>query len=102
MSIESAKAFLEKMKADAAFKSKVLSLPSTGDERKKFVMGSGFDFTFAELQQATATVTLEKDDEISPEDLDQIAAVCIGMAAVTVSAAAAGAVVSTVVADSVS
>jgi len=45
MSIESAKAFLEKMKADAAFKSKVLSLSSTGDERKKFVMGSGFDFT---------------------------------------------------------
>ena len=102
MSIESAKAFLEKMKADAGFKSKVLSLPSTGDERKKFVMGSGFDFTFAELQQATATVTLNKNDQIGPEDLDQIAAACIGRAAVTVSAAAAGAVVGTVVSDSVS
>ena len=102
MSIESAEAFLEKMKADAAFKSKVLSLPSTGDERKKFVMGSGFDFTFAELQQATATVTLKKDDEISPEDLDQIAAACIGMAALTVSAATSGAVIGSIVADSVS
>ena len=79
MSIASATAFLEKMKEDAAFKTKVLSLPSTGDERKKFVMGSGFDFTFAELQQATATVTLNKDDQIGPEDLDQIAAACIGL-----------------------
>ena len=102
MSIASAKAFLEKMKEDAAFKTKVLSLPSTGDERKKFVMGSGFDFTFAELQQATATVTLNKDDQIGPEDLDQIAAACIGMAALTVSAATSGAVIGSIVADSVS
>ena len=102
MSIESAKAFLEKMKADAAFKTKVLSLPSTGDERKKFVMGSGFDFTFAELQQASATVTLKKEDEMTPEDLDQIAAACIGMAALTVSAATSGAVIGSIVADSVS
>ena len=84
MSIESAKSFLERMKADADFKTKVLSLPSTGDERKKFVMGSGFDFTFAELQQATATVTLNKDDQIGPEDLDQIAAACIGLSSVSV------------------
>ena len=102
MSIASATAFLEKMKEDAAFKTKVLSLPSTGDERKKFVMGSGFDFTFAELQQASSTVTLKKDDEISPEDLDQIAAACIGMATVTVAAATGGAVVGTIVSDSVS
>ena len=102
MSIESAKAFLEKMRTDAGFKSKVLSLPSTGDERKKFVMGAGFDFTFAELQQASSTVTLKKDDEISPEDLDQIAAACIGMATVTVAAATGGAVVGTIVSDSVS
>ena len=102
MSSASAKAFLEKMKEDAAFKTKVLSLPSTGDERKKFVMGSGFDFTFAELQQATATVTLNKDDQIGPEDLDQIAAACIGMAALTVSAATSGAVIGSIVADSVS
>ena len=102
MSIESAKAFLEKMKADAAFKTKVLSLPSTGDERKKFVMGSGFDFTFAELQQASATVTLKKEDEMTPEDLDQIAAACIGMAALTVSAATRGAVIGSIVADLVS
>ena len=104
MSIESAKAFLEKMKEDADFKTKVLSLPSTGDERKKFVMGAGFDFTFAELQQATSTVTLNKDDQIGPEDLDQIAAACIGLATVGVSlaAATAGTIVGTVVADSVS
>jgi len=102
MSIESAKAFLEKMRTDAGFKSKVLSLPSTGDERKKFVMGAGFDFTFAELQQVTATVTLKKEDEMTPEDLDQIAAACIGMAALTVSAATSGAVIGSIVADSVS
>ena len=102
MSIASATAFLEKMKEDADFKTKVLSLPSTGDERKKFVMGAGFDFTFAELQQASSTVTLKKDDEISTEDLDQIAAACIGMATVTVAAATGGAVVGTIVADSVS
>ena len=84
MSIASAKAFLEKMKADAGFKTKVLSLPSTGDERKKFVTGSGFDFTFAELQQATSTLTLNKDDQIGPEDLDQIAAACIGLSSVAV------------------
>jgi len=104
MSIESAKSFLERMKADADFKTKVLSLPSTGDERKKFVMGSGFDFTFAELQQASTTVALKEDDQISPEDLDQIAAACIGLAtvAVSVSAATAGAIVGNVVSDSVS
>jgi len=84
MSIESAKSFLERMKTDADFKTKVLSLPSTGDERKKFVMSSGFDFTFAELQQATATVTLNKNDQIGPEDLDQIAAACIGLSSVAV------------------
>ena len=93
MSIESAKSFLERMKTDADFKTKVLSLPSTGDARKKYVMGAGFDFTFAELQQASTTVALKEDDQISPEDLDQIAAACIGMGAL--------AVVSTIVVDSV-
>ena len=91
MSIESAKAFLEKMKADAGFKSKVLSLSSRGDERKKFVMGAGFDFTFAELQQATSTLTLNKDDQIGPEALDQVAAACIGMSASVVVIPAVGA-----------
>ena len=91
MSIASAKAFLEKMKADAGFKTKVLSLPSTGDERTKFVTGSGFDFTFAELQQATSSLTLNKDDQIGPEDLDQVAAVCIGMSASVVVIPAVGA-----------
>ena len=93
MSIESARAFLEKMKEDAAFKTKVLSLPSTGDARKKFVTDAGFDFTFTELQQASSTMTLKDDDQIGPEDLDQIAAACVGMGAL--------AVVSTIVVDSV-
>ncbi len=104
MSIESAKSFLERMKTDADFKTKVLSLPSTGDARKKYVTGAGFDFTFADLQQASTTLVLEEDDQISPEDLDQIAAACIGLATVGVSVAAAtgGAIIGSVVSDSVS
>jgi len=93
MSIESARSFLERMKTDADFKTKVLSLPSAGEERKKFVTGAGFDFTFAELQQASTTLDLKEDDQIGPEDLDQIAAACVGMGAL--------AVVSTIVVDSV-
>lgn len=100
MSVESAKSFFEKISTDLAFKDKVLSLE--GAERTKFVKGAGFDFTFTELQEVSSGGTVKADGELSPEDLDQIAAACIGIAAVTAGGAVVGSVVGSVVADSVS
>jgi predicted ribosomally synthesized peptide with nif11-like leader len=64
MSIESAKAFLEKIKSDEEFRNSVGEI-GTAEERMEYVKGAGFDFTMEEI----ATVK----DELSDEDVDQVA-----------------------------
>lgn len=100
MSVESAKSFFEKISTDSAFKNQVLALE--GSERTEFVKGAGFDFTFTELQEVSSGGAVKADGELSPEDLDQIAAACIGIAAVSTTGAIVGSVVGTIVGDSVS
>jgi predicted ribosomally synthesized peptide with nif11-like leader len=64
MSIESAKAFLEKIQSDEEFKNKIGAMESK-EERIEFIKGKGFDFTEEEFSQVRK--------ELSPEALDQAA-----------------------------
>ena len=64
MSIESAKAFLEKIKADAAFRKQVGEI-SSQEDRMAFVEKAGFAFTKEELDEVTGA--------LSDEDLDAVA-----------------------------
>ncbi len=64
MSIESAKAFLEKVKDDEDFRNSVGKI-ATAEERMEYLKGAGFDFTKDEI----ATL----NDELSAEELDIVA-----------------------------
>ena len=64
MSIESAKAFLERMKTDEDFAKKVTACKDS-DERMAFIKGEGFDFTVAEISTVKG--------ELNDEDLDLVA-----------------------------
>ena len=64
MSIESAKTFLERIKADLEFKEKVGSAKDK-DERKKIVEEAGFTFTPEELHSVKGELTEEELDKIS-------------------------------------
>ena len=64
MSIESAKAFLERMKNDEDFRKSVGEI-ATSKERMEYVKGAGFDFTMEEI----ATL----NDELSDDELDAVA-----------------------------
>ena len=65
MSIESAKAFLERIKNDEDFKKSVEEIV-TAEERMEFVKGAGFDFTKEEINSINV--------ELSDEDLDMVSA----------------------------
>ena len=64
MSIESAKAFLERLKDDKDFRTSVGEI-GTAEERLEYVKKAGFDFTMEEI------ATLK--DELSEEELDFVA-----------------------------
>jgi predicted ribosomally synthesized peptide with nif11-like leader len=64
MSIESAKAFFEKIKNDEDFKKSVGEIV-TAEERMEFAKGAGFDFTKEEINSIKV--------ELSDEDLDMAA-----------------------------
>ncbi len=61
MSIESAKAFVERMKTDEDFRKEV-SEKSSPEERIKFVKESGFDFTKEELETVREKLQLTDED----------------------------------------
>ncbi len=61
MSLESAKAYIEKMKTDIDFREKVNECKNT-EERTKVVKESGFDFTAQEIKSFIDELT---DDELS-------------------------------------
>ncbi|AGA70033.1 bacteriocin propeptide, TIGR03798 family [Desulfitobacterium dichloroeliminans LMG P-21439] len=64
MSIESAKAFMEKMKTDQDFAKKVMAAKDA-EERRVLVKEDGFDFSPAELK--------DLGDEMSDSELDAVA-----------------------------
>lgn len=63
MSIESAKAFIERLNSDKEFVQNFIKYKDHTD-RIAFVKLAGFDFTYAELKQATG--------ELSDDDLDTV------------------------------
>lgn len=64
MSIESAKAFLDRMKTDEEFAKKVIACKNA-DTRMAYIKNEGFDFTVAEINTVK--------DELSEEELDLVA-----------------------------
>ncbi len=69
MSIESAKAFIEKVKTDEDFKSKLAQLQD-GQARLDFAKEAGFDFSADEIAKAKA------EQGLSDEELDSVAGGC--------------------------
>ncbi len=61
MSIESAKAFLERMKTDEDFRKEVGEI-ATAEERMAFVTAAGFDFTKEELKNVQEKMQLTDDE----------------------------------------
>ena len=64
MSIESAKAFLERIKNDEDF-AKIVGELGTTEQRMEYVKGAGFDFTKDEISNLK--------DELNYSDLDKVA-----------------------------
>ncbi len=61
MSIESAKAFLERMKTDEDFRNSVGEI-GTAEERMEFVTAAGFDFTKEELKDVQEKMQLTDEE----------------------------------------
>lgn len=64
MSVESAKKFIERIKADEEFRKAAIRCKDAAS-RQAFVRNAGFDFTLEELNETRA--------EIADEELDRIA-----------------------------
>ncbi len=69
MSVESAKAFLEKFNSDEAFK-KTIEAAKTDEARQAVVKKAGFKFTKADLKSAFAD---QGKQELSEDDLESVA-----------------------------
>ncbi len=61
MSIESAKAFMEKVATDEDFRKEVGEI-ATAEERMAFVTAAGFDFTKEELENVQEKMQLTEDE----------------------------------------
>jgi len=64
MSIESANAFIERMKTDEEFAKKIMA-ETTAESRMELARGEGFDFTAEEMRQSS--------DDLTDEELDAVA-----------------------------
>ena len=64
MSIESAKAYMERLKDDEDFRTSVGEI-ATSEERQEYVKKAGFDFTKDEIASLK--------DELSDDDLEKVA-----------------------------
>ncbi|ABB23751.1 Nif11-like leader peptide family natural product precursor [Pelodictyon luteolum] len=58
MSVEQAKAFIEKMKTDEAFREKIMAI-ETPEERLKAIGSAGYECTGEEINEAGSDVGLE-------------------------------------------
>ena len=63
MSIESAKAFVAKMRQDAAFKKQILTAESAA-KRKELIKSAGFDFERMHLDSLVSELTPEERDAL--------------------------------------
>ncbi|HOE55985.1 MAG TPA: Nif11-like leader peptide family natural product precursor [Bacillota bacterium] len=69
MSIESAKAFIQKVKSDEEFKTKLGAIKD-GQARMNFAKAAGFDFTADEIAKVKA------EQGLTDEELDSVAGGC--------------------------
>lgn len=74
MSIESARAFIMKMKEDEAFR-KMFMESGSQEEAMKLVKAKGYDFTVEEIEQVREEhmTKLQETGELTDEDLDKVA-----------------------------
>ena len=63
MSIESAKAFVEKMRRDSAFKNQILAAESAA-KRQEIIKSAGFHFDRMHLDSLVSELTLEERDAL--------------------------------------
>ena len=64
MSIENAKAFVERIKSDEDFSKEVWG-KATPEERTKYVKAAGYDFTKEELDTVRSELSVEELEEVS-------------------------------------
>lgn len=75
MSIESAKEFRKKMKADLGFCQNVMSYEDV-EEFLEFVVKEGFDFTGQELKIASEELDKEANGELGMDELELVGGGC--------------------------
>ncbi len=63
MSVESAKAFVEKMRKDLEFKKKIMAAESAA-KRKEIIQSAGFDFDRTHLDSLVSELTPEERDAL--------------------------------------
>ncbi len=63
MSVESARAFVEKMRRDLEFKKQILAAESAA-KRKELIKGAGFDFERMHLDSLVSELTPEERDAL--------------------------------------
>ena len=61
MSIESARAYVERMREDEEFRQRV-EKATESEEKKKIILEAGLDFTQEELKQAAEEIPLSDDE----------------------------------------
>ncbi len=73
MSVESAKDFIRKIETDAALKAR-LEAATDDAARRQIIQAAGFEFTHDEFKQAVAEISAAAGQELSPEELNDLAA----------------------------
>ena len=69
MSVEQAKAFIEKLDSDAAFRNRVVTADDN-EARLNIAREAGYDFSMEELQQS---VPAQVEEELSEDELEALA-----------------------------
>jgi len=72
MSIQSAKEFVQKFNADQTLKER-LEAAANHEARLQLIQAAGFDFTMEEFKQAVAELSDAAGQELTPEELRNIA-----------------------------
>ncbi len=73
MSLQSAKDFIKQIETDQALKER-LEAAADDEACQQIIQASGFDFSRAEFKQAVAEISTAAGQELSAEELDDIAA----------------------------
>ncbi|MUG97848.1 Nif11-like leader peptide family natural product precursor [Scytonema sp. UIC 10036] len=71
MSIESAKAFYQRMIADEAFRTQYQNA-SSEDSRRDFTLSAGYSFTSEEWETALQQISEQDDGELSEAELTSV------------------------------